>query len=113
MLVNLICLFVVKPYLYLQRRSVGCVSFLALFDRILHVIFTKLEIHKLQTQLFTVVADRRDVIENFLQPLVQKPLIGVLLNLDEVRHLQYLFLPGVAHPETVAVFDRTYPVFLH
>ena len=93
MLRDLFLFLIIKADSHLQGSSIRRVSFLALFDRILNVILTQLEIHELQAQMAAVVFDWRYVVENLFQPVGQKPVIGVLLDFDQVRHLQYFLLP--------------------
>ena len=47
------------------------------------------------------------------ESFIEEPLIGILLNFNEVGHLQYFFLPGIAHAEAFSGFDGTNSVFLH
>ena len=53
------------------------------------------------------------VMKNFFQPFFQKPLIGVLLNFNQVRHLKNFFLTGITHSYTAANFKWTNSVFFH
>ena len=38
------------------------------------------------------VSDRRDIVKDLFQALVEEPLIRILLELDQVRHLKNFFL---------------------
>jgi len=113
MLVDLIIFLIIKPYSDLQRCRISCISLLTLIDRVLYIIFAECKIHKLQTQMTTVVSDRGNIVEYLFEAFIQKPLVGILLNFNEVGHLQYFFLPGIAHAEAFSGFDGTNSVFLH
>ena len=113
MFVDLVCLFIMKADLHFQRSCVCGVPLLTLGDGILHIVSAQCEIHEFQAQLTAVIRDRRDIRKYFFQALVQKPLIGVLLDFDQIRHFQYLFLPRVTHTHAFSSLDRTYSVFLH
>ena len=62
--VDLVILFVVKSDSYLQRRSIGRIPLFALFDRVLYFILAQSEINKFQTQVTTVIRDRRNITEH-------------------------------------------------
>ena len=49
----------------------------------------KFEVHEFEAERSVKVRDRRDIPEYLLQSLIQEPVVGVLLNLNQVRHLQY------------------------
>ena len=56
-----------------------------------------------------VVFDRRNVIKHFLKTLIQEPLIGCLLHLNEVRHLQHFLLAEIAHAHALAAASGMKP----
>ena len=113
MLAYFAVLSVVKTYTNFQRSCVCGIPLLALFNRVLHIIFAQSKVHKFQAELSTIILDRRDVIKNFLHSFIKKPLVGILLNLNEVRHFKYLFLSGITHTEAFVTLHWTYSVFLH
>ena len=114
-IIDFICLFIIKTYFYLQGSCVCRISFLAFFDGIFQLILTgtEREVYKIQTQMSAVIGDGRDVIEHFSKTFPKEPIIGILLDLNEVRHLQDFFLPGIAHSEVLTGCDRTYSVLFH
>ena len=79
----------------LERRGIGHAPLLALF----HVVFRQLEgiAHELELGALAEIPDGEDGAENALQALVKAPafglldheelIVGLFLNLDEVRHL--------------------------
>ena len=92
MFIDLIFIFVAESHLDFQRCGVSCITLFALFDRVFDVIFAKREVYKLQAQMASKVSDRRDIVKDLFQALVEEPLIRILLDLDQVRHLKNFFL---------------------
>ena len=113
MFTNLFFLFIVQTNCHGQRRRVGSISLLAFFNRIFHIVPAQLKVHKLQTQGSAVVSNGRDIVKDLFQAFVQKPLIGVLLDLDQIRHFQNLFLSCITHTFNLGTGNRTYSVFFH
>ena len=60
-----------------------------------------------------VIRNRRNIVKYFLQAFIQEPLIGVLLNFNQVRHFQNLFLSCIGHTRISAGCSLTDPVFFH
>ena len=56
--------------------------------------------------------DRRKVLDNFLHSLINEPLIGGFLNLDEVGHFEHFLLRGIAHTHALAFACRVKPNFI-
>ena len=82
---------------YFQRGRVGQVPFLAP----LHGIFGRAVqrvIDKLQHQIFAIIGDGGHIGQNLFQIFRQEPFIRVLLNLDQVWHVQNLVDAREAHP---------------
>ena len=92
MFIDLIFIFVAESHLDFQRCGVSCITLFALFDRVFDVIFAKREVYKLQAKMSSKVSDRRDIVKDLFQALVEEPLIRILLDLDQVRHLKNFFL---------------------
>ena len=115
MFIDLVLLLIDQTDPDFERCCIGSIALLALFNRILHIgrICAQLVVDKLQAQLTAVVLNRGDVIESFLQTFLQEPVIGILLNLDQVRHLEDFFLSLVSHAHISAAVNHAYPVFLH
>ena len=96
-LVDLICLFVMKSYPYLKWRRIGGITFFTLFNRVFHVFLTQSKVNKFQAQMTAVIGNRGNVIKYFVQPFIQEPLVGILLDFNQIRHLKNFFLSGIAH----------------
>ena len=71
------------------------------------------EADEIHLQLTAVIRDRRNVIESFPESLIQEPLVGIFLHLDQVGHIQNFFSSGIAHTHAVSLYDRSYSVFFH
>ncbi len=108
-----VVLLVIQLNKHFQRRRIGAVPFLALLDRILGILLLEPVTGKSQAEMSAVVLDRRNIVQYFLKSLITKPLIGVLLNFDQIRHGQDFLLTLIAHPDILAAACRMYPVFFH
>ena len=86
---------VAQTHAYLQRGGIRCVARLALLLRILGRLVHGI-IHEGELQVAGVVRNGSYTLEDLPQALVQKPLIGILLNLEQVRHVLDLFRAGIA-----------------
>ena len=113
MLADFIIFFIMESYLYLQRGSISRIAFHAFLNRIFFVFFAQFEVNKFQTQLSAIVFNRGNVIKSFLQAIGKEPVIRVLLNFNQIRHLKNFSGPLIAHSKAFACFNRTDPVFLH
>ena len=87
-----------------QGRCIGHVALFALFDAVLRLL-VEAEVHKAQCQIAGIVLNGADVVEDLFQALVQKPLVRVLLDLDEVRHTDDFVDVGEAHALGLAELD--------
>ena len=88
--------------LHLDGGGIGGVPGLTL----LHVVLGGLVhgvVHEAQLQVTGVVGNGTHVLEHFPQAGVQEPLIGGLLHLQQVGHLQDLLVPGKALAQGLAV----------
>ena len=90
-----------KRSLHPQGRCVGYIPLLALCNRIFGGV-VDLVIHKIEHQVSVVVRDRCHVPENLFQALFLKPLIGILLHLNQVRHFQNFIDLAEAHSRVLA-----------
>ncbi len=113
MLFDFAVLFVVEAHRHLERCLIIGVALLALFDRILDFVPAEPEVHKLKAQLARIIFDRGNIREYLLEAIGDKPVVGILLNLDEIRDLQNLLLSLIGHTDRPAGLDRTNSVFLH
>ena len=88
LLFNLLCLFIAQPHPYLKRRGIGSVPLLALCQQ------STLAFHLLYSRETSVRGCRCSSVmaptsaEHAAKPFVQKPLVRLLLHLNEVGHLQ-------------------------
>ncbi len=65
-------------------------------------------------RIVVVIGNRRDVVQDLLQILLEKVLVGILLNLDQIGHFQHFFNAGKALADTsLAHIDVVYPDVLH
>lgn len=71
------------------------------------------KINKFQYQIAAEVCNGGDILKYFLQTFVQKPLIAVLLHLNQVRHFQNFVDFGITDSGCVARTERTNSVFFH
>ena len=92
---DLLGLTVAQTHADLQRGGVCGVTRLALLLRILGRLVHGI-IHEGELQVAGVVRNGSYALEDFPQALVQKPLIGILLDLEQVRHVLDLFRAGIA-----------------
>ncbi len=113
MLFDFAVLLVEEPDGNLKRSGIVRVAFLALLDRVFHFIPAKFVIDKFQAELIAEIFDWRDVIEYLAKSLIDEPLVGCLLHLDEIRHFKNFLTPLVAHSNRSAGLYRTNSVFLH
>ena len=96
-LLDLAGFMIAQSHSDLQRSGIRCITLFTLFDRVLLFIDAQLELAKLQAQMAGEIGDWRDIFKYLLQTFVEEPLIGILLNLNQVGHFQNFFLSGVAH----------------
>ncbi len=86
-----------------QRGSIGNVPLLTFLNGVLGLAVQAI-IHKAQRQITGVILNSADIVENLSQAFVQKPLVRIFLNLDQVRHLDDFVDVGKAHPLGFAEF---------
>ena len=102
LLLDLLRLLVAQAHLHLDGGGVGGVPGLAL----LHVVLGLL-VHGVvdegQLQVAGVVRNGVHILEHLTQPGVQEPLIGFLLDLQQVGHIQDLLVAGKAFAQGLAV----------
>jgi len=88
-----------------QRGGVGHVPFLALLNRVFRS-FVQPVIDKLQHQVARVIGDGRNVAKHLFEALVQKPVVGILLDLDQVGHVEDFIDLRKAHARRFAQLYR-------
>ena len=113
MFVDLVIFFVYQSYSNFQRCRISYISFFALLNGIFRIIHAQSKVDKFQAEFSAVICDRRNVIKDFFQPFVKKPLVGILLDFNQVGHFQDFFLPLVTHSHAFSSFYRTNSVFFH
>ena len=113
MVFDLAVLLVVKPYRDFERRRVCRVALFAFLDGILDLVLAETVLAELQGELGEAFADRGNVIEDFPEAFPKKPFIGILLDLDQVRHLKHILMAGKTHSDVLAGFDLVDFVFFH
>ena len=88
--------FVEQACGHAQGCGIGGIAQLALVDAVFGIIL-QAEINKIQHKVTGVILDRCDILEYLLQPFVQKPLIRVFLDLDQVGHVNDFVDAGETH----------------
>ena len=86
---------------YPKSRSVSGIAFLAFLYAVIGLVI-QFVVYKIQYQISGIVRDAGNIAENLFQALFQKPLVGILLHLDQVRHVQDFINPGEAHASILA-----------
>ena len=112
-LLVLILILIIQPHLDLHRGCIGGIPLLALRNAVLCLIAVELEIHKIQTEVSGKILNGENIAEHFPQSLTQEPVVRILLDLYEVRHLQNFLLTGEAHANAFSGFNRTHIAFFH
>ena len=95
LLLDFLGFLVPQANLDLQRGGIGGVPGLALLHGVLGLLVHG-EVDEGQLQVAGVVADGGNVPEDFPKAGVQEPLVRLLLNLQQVGHLQHFFMAGKA-----------------
>ena len=103
---DLAAFLIEKPGRHPKGGRVGGVSFLALFHRVVWLVYIQLVVYKVQNQVASVIRNPGNILKDFLQSFVQKPLVGILLYLDQVRHFQNLINAGKTHSHRFSQVHR-------
>ena len=90
LLLDLARLLVAQTHADLERRCICCIACLALFDAVLRLLIHRV-VEEGKLQITGVVRNGSGVGKNLTQSLCEEPLVGLLLHLDQIRHLQNLF----------------------
>ena len=98
---------------HLERRCVGHIALATFFQRILRRFIQRI-IDELQLQIAVKIINRRNIVENLAQILLQETLVRILLNLDQVGHLHHFVNGGkaLANP-ALSHIDVVHPDVLH
>ena len=101
LLLDLAGLLVAQAHLDLDRAGVGGVALLALLDRVLGLVVHRV-VEERKLQIAGVVGDGVRVAEHLVQAFLKEPVVGVLLDLEQVGHLENLVVLGKALAEGLA-----------
>ncbi len=82
------------------RGVAGLALLLGILGRLVHGV-----VDEAQLQVARIVGHGIHVAEDFVQSGVQEPLVGALLDFQQVRHLHDLIDTGIAHSPRFAVED--------
>ena len=104
LLLDLVGLFVVQTHANLDGLCVRCVALLALLHGVLGRLVHGV-VEETQFEIAGIVGNGIDIAEHLAQALAQKPLIGILLDLEHVRQFQDLLLLGKTLAERLAHHD--------
>ena len=91
-----------------QRRGIVYIPLFTFFHRVFRMIKIDVIVHKFEDKFFGIVGNGRNIRQYFLQILRNKPLIGILLNFDQIRHVEDFVDPGKAH-----AFPRAHLHLMH
>ena len=78
---------------HLERRGIGHIALAALRQRVLGRLVQRV-IDELELQVAIKIINRRNVIEDLAEILLEKTLVRILLNLDQIGHLHNFFDAG-------------------
>ena len=104
LLLDLTGLLVPQAHAHFDGGGIGGIPLFAFFHRILGLFFHGI-IQEGQLQVAGVVGDGAHIPEHLPQAGIQEPLIGLLLHLDEVGHLEHFPGPRKANPLLFAALD--------
>ena len=112
-LLHLAGLVVGQTHRDLEGGGIGHIPLTALRDGMFWIGIQGI-VRKLQLEISVEVSDRRDIVEHLAQVFLQEFLIGVLLDLDQVRHVHDFFNAGKALADPVlSHYDVVYADVLH
>ena len=89
---------------HIESRGIGSVAELALFDCVLRLVIDA-EINEFEQKIAGVIHNSRGILEDLPESAVKEPLIGILLHLDEIGHLQHFGDLGKGHSGISAVLN--------
>ena len=102
LLLDLLGLKIAQTHADLQRCGIRCVACLALFFRVLGLLVHGI-IHEAQLKIAGIVGHRVGISENLAQTGLEKPLVALLLDVQQIGHVLDLFVPCKALSESFAV----------
>ena len=101
-----------QTHRHLQRRGVGRVALLALLDRVFRLLVQRI-IRELEDQALAVVGDGRNIRQHLAKAFLQKALIGILLNFNQIGYCQRFLNAGKTHSRAFAHLHRMNHTFNH
>ena len=104
-------IFIYQAYFNIHRSRVRFISFLAFLNIIFR--FAKLEVFKRKLQITGKVFNRRNVVENFTQTFLNKPIIRAFLNINQMRHRPNFIDTSIAVPNPITYGNRFKHVITH
>ena len=104
LLLDLLCLLVAQSHAHLERGGIRSVAGLALLLGILGLLVHRV-VDEAQLQVAGIVGDGIHVPEDLPEAGLQEPLVGALLDLQEVRHVHNLLGAGKTLSQGLAVHD--------
>ena len=102
LILDLAGLLVEQAHADLDRLRIGGVALFALFNGVLGLLIEGV-VQEGQLEVAGVVADGGHIAEDLMQALPQEPVVGVLLDLQQVGHLQDLLILGIALANGLAI----------
>ncbi len=98
-------LLIEQAHAHMQRGGIGHIPLLALLNGIFRGIIQTIT-DKIQYQIAVIIGDGRRLVKDLPQALLQEPLVGIFLHLNEVGHFQHFVDLGEAHAHIVAQLYR-------
>ena len=92
-----------------QGCRIGSIALFAFRYRVIG-FFVELVVHEVQNQISVEIRNAGDVVKNFLQTFLQEPVVGIFLNLDQVRHIENFIDVREAH---ACVLAKLYRLNIH
>ena len=89
-----------------ESGCIGSVALFALFHAVIWFIVVQFVIYKVQHKVAGIVSNSGNILENLFKALVKKPLIGILLHLNQVWHVQNFINTCEAHANIFAYLHR-------
>ena len=105
LLLALTGLGIMESQLDLKRSSIIAVFLSTLIQTADGIGRIKLLVKEIDLPDILRIRYRRDLLEDLLNTLIKEPVVGILLDLDEIRYFDYLVDTRVGHTHCLALFD--------
>ena len=102
LLLDLAGLLVMQAHLHLHGGGIGGVTGLALLHVVLGLLVHGV-INEAQLQITGIVRDHIHIGKHLFQAGLQKPLVGILLDLQQIGHRHHFFVSGKVLSQRLAV----------